>query len=109
MNRSQQRQSNYELIWNIVKQIPKGKVTTYGEVAQFCNLPNQARLVGYALHKLPSKTKIPWHRVINSQGKISFPCKSKNYNKQKKLLTAEGVKFIYEEIDLDKFGWLRNL
>jgi len=61
------KNNKYKLIWQIVQQIPKGKVATYGHIAELCGLKGQARLVGYALHNLPEKTKIPWHRVINAK------------------------------------------
>lgn len=101
--------SNYEIIWETVRQIPKGKVATYGEIAEQSGLPRQARLVGYALHNTPPGLDIPWHRVINSQGKISLPRQSGTSMKQKKLLLKEGIVFIGDKIDLKKYGWLRRL
>ena len=95
-------------IWQTVQKIPRGKVATYGDIAKRGGLPNQARLVGYALHNLPLGIEIPWHRVINAQGKISFPASSENYKRQKMLLEKEGIKFFKEKIDLKKFGWLRK-
>ncbi len=101
--------SNYEIIWEIVRHIPKGRVATYGEIAEQSGLPRQARLVGYALHNTPQGLDIPWHRVINSQGKISLPKQSGSYAKQKKLLLNEGIVFVGDKIDLKKYGWLRRL
>ncbi len=70
-----------------VQQIPQGKVACYGQIADLAGLPGKARLVGKALSKVPKsgwKEKIvPWHRVINSQGKISFPVENHLFNKQK--------------------------
>ncbi len=104
---SRQNLSTYHLIWETVRQIPEGKVATYGEVAREAGLPGQARLVGYALHNLPSILGIPWHRVINAQGRISLPKASGDCQKQKRLLLKEGVAFVNEKIELKKFGWLR--
>jgi methylated-DNA-protein-cysteine methyltransferase-like protein len=101
--------SNYQLIWQTVRQIPKGKVATYGEVAEQAGVPGQARLVGYALHNLPSNSGVPWHRVINSQGRISLPTRNSGYQRQKRLLLDEGVVFAEERVNLDRFGWLRGL
>ena len=101
--------TNYQLIWQTVRQIPRGRVATYGEVAEQAGVPGQARLVGYALHNLPSKSGVPWHRVINSQGKISLPRRNSSYQRQKSLLRREGVVFAEERVDLDRFGWLRVL
>ena len=64
----------------------------------------QQRLVGYALHNLPRNSGVPWQRVINSQGKISFPKNTNGYTRQKKLLRKEGIIFEKEKIDLEKFG-----
>ena len=100
--------SSYEMIWEIVRQIPEGKVATYGEVASESGFPGQARLVGYALHSLPPHTEVPWQRVINSQGRISFPRGSSAHRRQRRLLTGEGVIFQGDTIDLERFGWLKT-
>ncbi len=92
-----------------MKQIPKGKVATYSDVATLSGLPGQQRLVGYALHNLPANSKIPWQRVINAQGKISLPRRTGGYRRQKKLLEQEGIVFLNETIDLDKFGLMQSL
>ena len=105
---SQRNLSTHQLIWEIVRQIPKGKVATYGEVAREAGLPGQARLVGYALHNLPINVDIPWHRVINAQGRISLPRAGGDYLKQKQLLLKEGIAFVNEKIELKKFGWLNR-
>ena len=92
-------------IWDVVAEIPRGKVATYGEIARLCGLPGQARLVGYALHHLPENMNIPWHRVINSQGKISFPPSSHYNNLQKKLLQKEEIKFTGDKVLLQNHRW----
>ena len=97
------------MIWETVKQIPKGKVATYGDVAKLSGLPGQQRLVGYALHNLPANSRIPWQRVINAQGRISLPRRTGGYRRQKKLLQEEGVVFSNETIDLDEYGLLQSL
>lgn len=101
--------SNYELIWETVRQIPKGSVATYGEVAAESGLPGQPRLVGYALHRLPAGSDVPWHRVINSQGRILFSPASRVFKEQRRLLQKEGVVFAGEAVDLHRFGWLKDL
>ncbi|MGA9406644.1 MAG: MGMT family protein [Bacteroidota bacterium] len=101
--------SKYQRIWETVKQIPKGKVASYADVASLAGLPGQQRLVGYALHNLPHNSGVPWQRVINAQGKISFALKTAQYKKQKKLLEKEGVAFEKERVDLEKFGVMRWL
>ena len=104
-----QCKSVYLTIWDTVRQIPKGKVATYGEIAKLTGLISQARLVGQALHNLPPLSNVPRHRVINSQGKISLPTRNGQYNRQKRLLINEGIVSIGEKIDLDRFSWLRTL
>ena len=101
--------NKYELIWETVKQIPKGKVAAYGDVATLSGLPGQQRLVGYALHNLPRSSGVPWQRVVNSQGKISLPKKSGSYARQRKLLENEGVIFTKDKVDLEKFGVIQSL
>ena len=98
----------YRIIWDTVKKIPKGKVATYGEIASVSGLLRQARLVGYALHNLPPKSGVPWHRVINAQGKISLSDIYGMYEKQLELLKKEGVIFKKGVVDLKRFGWLRG-
>ena len=64
--------ATYRKIWATAKRVPKGRVATYGQIAALAGFPRQARLVGYALHSLPEKSDVPWHRVINARGEISF-------------------------------------
>ena len=100
--------SSYEIIWETVRQIPRGKVATYGQVATESGFPGQPRLVGYALHNLPPGAGVPWQRVINAQGRVSFPRESSSYKRQRRLLTEEGVIFKGDSIELEKYGWLSN-
>lgn len=88
-----------------VKSVPPGKVASYGLIALAAGNPRGARQVAWILHAVSDKEKLPWHRVINSQGKISLP-KGGGYDMQKELLLEEGVTFDREDrIDLDKFLW----
>jgi methylated-DNA-protein-cysteine methyltransferase related protein len=102
------RAGTYERIWETVRQIPKGTVATYGEVAAEAGFPGQARMVGYALHALPHGSGVPWQRVINTMGKISFPTGSDAHTRQKRLLRKEGIVFRGDRIDRERFGWLRK-
>ena len=95
----------YRQIWDVVRRIPRGKVASYGAIARKCGFPRHARLVGYALHNLPHGANIPWHRVINSQGRISLPKRSGQYHKQKSLLEKEGIVFLKERVPLSRYGW----
>ncbi len=99
----------YQRIRQAVRDIPHGYVATYGQIAKLAGLPRQARLVGYALHKTPANSPIPWHRVINSRGMVSFPVGSEQYHRQVDLLIEEGVEFCGRRIDLQRFGWRPSL
>lgn len=95
----------YRRIWAVVKKIPRGFVATYGQVAAQAGFPKQPRLAGYAMHSLPPGAKVAWYRVINAQGRISFPPRSDTWREQKKRLEAEGVTFIGGRIDLERYRW----
>lgn len=98
-------QTIYEKIYEIVSQIPKGKVSTYGRIATM--LPRcTARMVGYAMAALPENSGVPWQRVINAQGRIS-PRASGNHDRlQEELLKSEGVSFDSKgKIKLEDFLW----
>src|SRR4051812_48074553 len=93
-------------VMSFVKKIPKGKVASYGQIAALAGKPNGARGVGWILNSSAESHSLPWQRVINSQGKISFPKKSNEHKLQKSLLLKEGVKVDESgSIDLKKFGW----
>lgn len=93
-------------IWQVVALIPKGLVSTYGDVAQLAGLPRGARRVGLALRKTAPDTSLPWHRVINSQGRISLPEGSTAMQVQKERLKTEGVAFRKNNsIDLGQYRW----
>lgn len=92
-------------VWKVVSEIPSGHVLTYGEVARLAGMPRMARRVSQALRRAPRGVRLPWHRVINAQGKISFPEDSHGWQQQKELLEQEGVVFLNGKIDLDQFGY----
>jgi len=92
-------------VWQVVEGIPRGCVLTYGEVARLAGPGGSARRVSQALRRAPRGMKLPWHRVINSQGKISIPADSEGYAQQKSRLEEEGVVFLNGKTDLQKFGY----
>ena len=94
-----------ERVWSIVHGIPRGKVTSYGVIAKLAGLPRGARLIGRILGQLPEGSSLPWHRVVNSRGEISFPAGSAQYREQRERLLQEGIAFRNDKIDLKKFGW----
>jgi methylated-DNA-protein-cysteine methyltransferase-like protein len=95
----------HQSVWKVVSEIPSGHVLTYGEVARLSGMPRAARRVSQALRRAPRGMALPWHRVINSQGKISFPEDSTGWVQQKDILEKEGVVFLKGKIDLDHFGY----
>lgn len=93
----------------IILRIPPGKVITYGFVAAAAGSGSGARQVARILHSSARKYGLPWHRVVNRQGRISLP-PSGGYERQRDLLLAEGVRFRADNtIDLDRFLWLPDL
>ncbi len=91
-------------IFAVIQQIPFGSVTTYGEVAKMAGYPGYARHVGKALGNLPEGSKLPWFRVINSQGKISL--KDGDMQRQRRELIAEGVEVsVSGKVSLKKYRW----
>ena len=92
-------------VWQVVRGIPRGHVLTYGEVARLAGMSRAARMVSQAMRRAPRSVKLPWHRVINAQGKIAIPQDSPYHQRQKELLEHEGVVFLNGKIDLDRFGY----
>jgi len=88
-----------ERIWKAVAEIPRGEVASYGGIARRAGAPRRARLVGRALKVAPKDLKLPWHRVLNAQGRISLPAGSKAHRMQRRLLEAEGVVFRNGRVD----------
>lgn len=99
----------YQRIWEAISGIPPGCVLNYGEVARRAGLPGKARLVGRALGRAPRRMALPWHRVVNAQGRISFPDGSRKAAEQRRRLEAEGVEFDGDSIDLERFSPERAL
>jgi methylated-DNA-protein-cysteine methyltransferase-like protein len=88
-----------------IRRIPRGHVCTYGNVADVAGLPRRARLVGTVLRQTPGTRDLPWYRVINAGGRISFPLGSEAHARQKKKLEAEGIDFVGGRVDLSRYGW----
>jgi len=104
-NNKHQDDNKLHRVYGVVAQIPCGKVTNYGAVAQMAGLGKGARYVGYALRQLPKDTKLPWHRVISSQGNISLPTDSPGYITQVERLKSEGVLIKNNKINMKHFLW----
>ena len=104
------KQGYYEQIWNLVRQIPRGQVAAYGQIALMLPPPDGVefeaykafgpRWVGGAMAACPDD--VPWQRVINSQGKIS---NRPGAERQRQLLEEEGIVFVKDKVDMKKYGW----
>jgi methylated-DNA-protein-cysteine methyltransferase-like protein len=91
-------------IYEVVKQVPRGKVANYGQIAQIVGAGCDARVVGYAMASTPEGQDIPWQRIVNREGKISLPGKGGEI--QRMRLEAEGILFDARgRIDMKRFGW----
>ncbi len=98
--------SVFQKIYDVVRQIPKGKVATYGQVALLAGNPRWARVVGYALHNNPAPGIIPCHRVVNREGKVADAFVFGGGDIQRQMLEEEGIIFESDGyIDLDKYQW----
>lgn len=102
----------YQQVYAVVRRIPRGRVTSYGRIAQMLGHAEAARAVGYALNALGYKrpdspfNDVPWQRVVNSQGRISIPNTNGAADRQAELLRAEGVAVGEDlRIDLDVYLW----
>lgn len=97
-------------VMNQIKSIPSGKVATYSQIARLAGKPHAARGVSWILHSCSTTYKLPWHRVLNTQGKISFKKDSHNYRQQRKKLQMEGVEFsAADQIDMRIFQWKKDV
>ena len=97
--------STFEKIYEVVKNIPKGQVATYGQVAAYAGNPRWARVVGYALHVNPDPENIKCHRVVNRNGEVSKAFAFGGENMQITLLREEGVEVIDGKVDLSIYQW----
>jgi methylated-DNA-protein-cysteine methyltransferase-like protein len=102
----QSAEGTHARIHAVVRRIPRGRVASYGQVAKLAGLGSHARLVGYAMAALPDGTSVPWHRVVNAQGRVSPRTTRGADSLQRALLEREGVRFDASgHIELARFGW----
>ena len=97
--------NTFDKIYEIVKQIPKGKVATYGQIARIVGNPNLSQIVGYALHVNPDPENIPCYRVVNRFGEVSSAFAFGGENMQIALLQDDGIEVIDGKVDLQKYLW----
>jgi methylated-DNA-protein-cysteine methyltransferase-like protein len=80
-----------QAIWHVISRLPRGRVSTYGDIARAAGLPGRARQTGSALRLMPDDMHLPWHRVVGAGGRIAFPKGSRQHREQARLLRSEGV------------------
>lgn len=97
--------NTYELIYDVVRQIPYGKVASYGQIAALAGNPRWSRVVGYALHVCPDSLGLPCHRVVTKEGRVSkaFDCGQPDFQRQ--LLEEEGVEFRDGYVIMEEYQW----
>lgn len=93
----------------MIAAIPRGRVCSYGEVADRAGLPRRARLVARVLRETPDEVELPWFRVLRADGRIAFPPGSRGFREQVRRLAAEGVLVRGGRVDLARYGWERDL
>ena len=97
--------NTFEKIYEVVKQIPRGKVATYGQVAALAGNPHWPQVVGYALHVNPDPNTIPCHRVVNRFGECSGSFAFGGKGTQQMLLEGEGITFVDGRVDMQRHLW----
>jgi methylated-DNA-protein-cysteine methyltransferase-like protein len=98
--------TTHRRIHDVVRRIPRGRVATYGQIAELAGLPRQPRLVGYVLNALPPDTRLPWHRVVNAKGQVSPRADGLGGDQiQAQLLAREGVRLVGGRLSLDRHRW----
>lgn len=99
-------ESTFQRIYAAVRRVPRGQVATYGQIAAVAGFPGRARQVGYALAALPNGSAVPWHRVINAQGRLSLERTAPGGGViQRQRLEREGITFVGGRVSLERFGW----
>lgn len=102
------RYSFFENVWDVVRQVPKGRVTTYGAIAEYLGTKSSARMVGWAMNaSFTVKPKVPAQRVVNRRGLLSGKMHFATPTLMQELLNKEGVKVIDDQVvDFEKILWL---
>ncbi len=103
------RQARLARIYETIRDIPRGNVASYGQIAEIAGIPRGARQVGWALKQLPRGQSVPWHRVITASGRIAFEPGSASFEKQKKLLIEENIVVSAGRVDMHKYRWQPQL
>jgi methylated-DNA-protein-cysteine methyltransferase-like protein len=96
----------FDTVYAVVRRIPRGKVATYGQIAQLLGAPRSARVVGWAMHGTPDGARVPWQRVVQKGGGLSPTVCPGDPGRQRRLLEREGVTFHLDgHIDMERHQW----
>lgn len=98
-----------EQIWRTVAKVPQGQVASYGLIADLAGLPGRARLVGRVMQYAPDSMRLPWYRILRSNGQLAFAPGSTSARRQQGLLEQEGVVVNNNRVNLKHFGWKPGL
>jgi methylated-DNA-protein-cysteine methyltransferase-like protein len=99
----------YRRIWSTIAAIPRGRVASYGQIGELAGFSRGARLVVRALRYAPDDLDLPWHRVLNAQGKIAIPVNSPSHAEQARRLADEDVPMVAGRVDMDRYRWQPDL
>ena len=103
---SNEKPNYFDLVYQVVKEIPRGRVTSYGTIANYLGLKSGARLVGYAMNAAHTMPDVPAQRVVNRQGLLTGKAHFETPTKMQELLEADGVKVENDQVqDFDKIFW----
>lgn len=109
MGREADRDQRHARICATICDIPRGKVASYGQIAEIAGIVRGARQVGYVLRHLPDGHDVPWHRVITASGRIAFAAGSDGFERQRARLRAEGVKVTDGRVEMARYRWEPDL
>lgn len=104
-----EEKNTFQKIYDVIRQIPAGKVASYGQIAALAGNRRWARVVGYALHAVPCNSDLPCHRVVTKDGRMSCAFGSGRCNRQTELLRAEGVEFVEDHVKMEKYQWEKTV
>lgn len=106
---SSQMVTSKQRIWQTISLVPKGRVASYGLIADLAGLPKRARLVGTSLRQAPEAMQLPWFRVVKSDGCIAFPAGSNEADTQRALLIDDGIYVKHYRVKLKDYLWRPDL
>ncbi len=96
-------------IWQTVVLVPAGTVSSYGFIADLAGLPGRARMVGKVMQFAPQEMRVPWHRILKSNGQIAFAAGSELARRQTELLRLDGIEVINNRVKVKLYRWQPDL